>query len=699
MPSSTPPPPTTAHLASAPSPAPADDPLIWLEQVDDARALSWVRARNAETQSWAKGAAFDRQLGRLREVLDARDKIPFVRKRGPLFYNVWRDEAHPRGLWRRTTFDAYSRDPVDWEVVLDLDALGRAEGKSWVFAQASYLEPDCRHCMLALSPGGSDARVQREFDTTTKAFVKGGFVLPEAKSEVAWLDGDTLIVGSDFGPGTLTTSGYPRTLRRWRRNTRLADAPEIFAGKDSDVSVGVFHDATPGFTRTFLSRSPSFFTSETFWIDDAGLPIKLQIPDDARHWVHREWLLVQLRTPWAPAGAGGPSFVAGELVVAPFADFMAGSRDFFSLFRPGERASLEGVTPLRDHIVMNVLEDVKNRLEVAHWRPQARAWQRGPLAGAPTAKTLSVGAVDPQSNALFFTVEDHLTPTSLWYAEVDRKPRLLKQTPAFFDASGLAVSQHFATSKDGTQVPYFQVAARDLPSDGQARALLYGYGGFEVSLVPHYSGTTGRGWLADGGVFVVANIRGGGEYGPGWHEQAKKSGRHRAHEDFAAVAQDLVRRRVTRPQRLGIMGGSNGGLLVGNMLTHYPTLFAAAVCQVPLLDMRRYTHLLAGASWIDEYGDADDPKVWSYLRQYSPYHNLEPGVAYPPTLFLTSTRDDRVHPGHARKMMEKMRQMGSPVHYFENIEGGHGGAADNAQAAYMLTLAYTFLRQQLGADP
>ncbi len=544
---------------------------------------------------------------------------------------------------------------------------------------------------MSLSRGGSDASVVREFDVVTKTFVEGGFVVPEAKSNVSWIDADTIFVGTDFGPGSLTTSGYPRVAKVWKRGTPLADARTVFEAKETDMVGVAVHDATPGFERDFLVRRPSFFTSETFLLGKDGSKRKIDVPDDAETSVHREWLLIKPRTPWTVAGR---TYREGSLLVARFDDFMAGRRELDVLFEPTPTTSLSDWGPTRHHLILNVLDDVKNRLYVL--TPAKRGWKREPFAGAPPFGTVSAWAVDPdESDAVFMDVTDFLTPSTLSYGTIGKAPEKVKESPAFFDASLLEIGQHFTTSKDGTRIPYFQVSAKGLKLDGTNPTLLSGYGGFEVSLVPYYGGVIGRAWLSQGGVYVVANIRGGGEYGPGWHQAALKRNRPRAYEDFAAVARDLVARKVTSVAHLGAEGGSNGGLLIGNMLTQYPELFGALVCQVPLLDMKRYSHLLAGASWMEEYGDPDKPEEWEFLRTFSPYQNVKAGVAYPPTLFMTTTRDDRVHPAHARKMMARMLELGADVRYFENIEGGHGAGADNKQAAHFSALEYSFLWKKL----
>jgi len=673
----------------APTPAP-EDAYLWLEDVTGDRSLDWVRAANAVTAKELEGTPAYRKLeDDLLAILDSRAKIPYVTKSGAHYYNFWKDAAHPRGLWRRTTLAEYRKAEPAWETVLDLDALGKAEKQGWVFHGAQFLRPDCRRCLVSLSPGGSDAAVVREFDVETRTFVEGGFSLPLAKSQVSWVDRDTLFVGTDFGKGSMTTSGYPRVAKIWRRGTPLAQAKVVFEGLETDMEAVAYHDPAPGFERDFLVRKPTFFTSESFLLAKDGSRRKIEVPLDAEPSLHREWLTVKLRSAWT---VGGKTYAAGSLLAAKFDDFMAGRRDFAVLFQPSATTSLEDATWTRNRLVLNVMDDVKNRLSVL----TPGTWKAEPLKGAPAMGTTSVSAVDEEASDDFFMVtRDFLTPDSLYLGTLGQEPGLLKSLPAYFDAGDLEVTQHFTPSKDGTRIPYFQVSRKGLKLDGANATLLDGYGGFEVSSVPYYSGAVGRAWLGRGGVLVLANIRGGGEYGPRWHQAALKANRPRAYEDFAAVARDLAARKVTSPKHLGIMGGSNGGLLVGNMLVMYPELMGAVVCQVPLLDMKRYSHLLAGASWMDEYGDPDKPEDWAYLQTFSPYQNVKAGQKYPATFFMTTTRDDRVHPAHARKMFAKMKDMAYDVRYFENIEGGHGAGADNRQTAHFWALAYTFLDQTL----
>jgi len=698
----------------------APDPFAWLEDVEGSPALDWVRERNAHSAEVLGGDRFATIEGEVREVLDSDDKIPHVSKVGDHYYNFWQDAGHERGLWRRTTLDSYRTDAPEWEIVLDLDALAEQEGESWVWHGASVLRPTPeqlaageprRHALVDLSPGGSDADVTREFDLVTKQFVApedGGFVRAQAKGGLSWVDEDTVYVFTDFGEGTMTPSGYPRQVKLWRRGTPQDEAALVYEGTEQDMYISASRSRTPGFERDLVHRALRFYANETYLATNVGTPeqtlTKIDVPDSANLGLHREWMLVRLRDDWE---LGSTTYRAGSLLAARFDDFMAGSRDLTVLFEPTPTTSLAGTTWTRHHLVVNVLDDVKNLLHVL--TPPADtsggAWARSELPVGGELLTVGVGAVDVvDSDDVWVVTTGYLTPSTLARTTVlgpdgePQAPEVLKSAPSYFEAAGLEVRQRFTASDDGTRVPYFVVGRSDLVSGeaGPAPTLLWGYGGFEHAILPGYSGTVGRAWLERGGVYAVANIRGGGEYGPAWHQAALKQHRHRAYEDFAAVARDLVATGVTVPARLGMEGRSNGGLLAGNMLTQYPELFGAIIVGVPLLDMKRYSHLLAGASWMAEYGDPDTDE-WEFLRNYSPYHLFDAAREYPPVLFTTSTKDDRVHPGHARKMAALMLAAGKDVTYYENIEGGHGGAANNAQAAYMAATHWTFLWNRLAA--
>lgn len=677
--------------------AATNDPFLWLEDIHGSRPMNWVKKANAViTKQFVDNAEFTKTRDSILQVLDSDARIPDVSRMGDYLYNFWRDKAHPRGVWRRTTLEEYRKATPRWEVLLDIDALNKAEGKRWVFKGAQCLKPAYERCLLSLSPDGGDAVRVREFDIAGKTFVKDGFDLPVAKSEVDWIDRDHLYVGTDFGPGSMTESSYPRIAKEWKRGTPLSAASTVYEGKPTDLAVNAYHDNTPGFERDFVAVATDFFHSTTYQ-RVGGKLVKLDVPDDASAAPHREWLLVQIRSDWT---IGGSTYPSGALLATKFDDFMAGKREFTVLFKPDAHTSLASYSWTRRHLILDVLDDVKSRIEVLT-PPQAiasaAAWKREAMPGAPAMSTISVVDTDPDhSDEYWLDVTGFLTPSSLQRGVLGSVPaETIKQAPAFFDASTFEVTQHFVHSKDGTRVPYFEIARKGIKLDGSHRTLLYGYGGFEVSLQPYYSGSIGRAWLERGGVFVVANIRGGGEYGPQWHQAALKANRPRAYEDFAAVAEDLVKRGVTSAKHLGAEGGSNGGLLMGNMLTMYPQLFGAIACEVPLLDMKRYTHLSAGASWMAEYGNPDTSD-WNFIKTFSPYQNLKKDAHYPPVLFYTATSDDRVGPVQARKMAAKMQSMGIPnVWFYENLEGGHGAGADNQQSAHMHAMAYDFLWDQL----
>ncbi|WCM86711.1 prolyl oligopeptidase family serine peptidase [Acidovorax sp. NCPPB 3576] len=689
-----------------------EDPHQWLEEVDSERALAWVRERNAHSEAVLTARPeYAPTREQLLAILDAKDRIPSVVRRGDWLYNLWQDGHHRRGLWRRTTLADYRTPEPAWETVLDLDALALAEGENWVWGGAEVLGPEYRHALVSLSRGGADATVIREFDLASRQFVEGGFALPEAKSELTWIDAETVYVSTDFGEGSMTESGYPRIVKRWRRGTPLASAVTVFEGDASDVGVGVGVDRTPGFERTVFTRMIDFYRHEVWLIEgpvdgpDAA-PVRLDVPDDAIPDFLRGTLLLQLRSDLV---LGSERFSAGSLVHADAAAWLRGERAATALFTPTATRSLAGYDTTRGHVLLQVMDNVAERLELWH-RPGGEGdGEGGPFVGravdTPFPGQLGVTALydplladDPLAEHYLLSYTDFTTPASLFLASTAHDEReLLKAGPARFDAEGMRTEQCFATSADGTRVPYFVLWPRGAQADGNNPTLIYGYGGFEHALTPWYAADYGRAWCEQGGVLVVANLRGGGEYGPAWHQAAVREHKQRSYDDLIAIAQDLIARGVTRPAHLGIQGGSNGGLLVGAVMVQRPDLFNAVVCQVPLLDMRRYHTLLAGASWMAEYGDPDDPADWAFLARYSPYHQVRADARYPRVLFTTSTRDDRVHPGHARKMAARMLAQGHDLLYYENTEGGHGGAADNAQRAHLLALEFAYLWQQLGA--
>lgn len=664
---------------------PDPDPYLWLEDITGDAALDWVRRHNEPTLAELCDDRFEQFREQALDVLDTDARIPYVVRRGDHLYNFWRDAEHPRGLWRRTTLEQYRSETPDWDVLIDVDALAAQEDENWVWAGANVVEPDFSVALISLSRGGADAAVKREFDLRTRVFVADGFAVPEAKTTIDWEDHDTVLVGTDFGDGSLTDSGYPRLVKRWRRGQPLSDAELLFSGTHVDVSVGASVDRTPGFERTLVHRSIDFFNTQIYELR-RGEFIRIDAPTDATLSIHREWLLIELRSDWyTPSG----QYLAGSLLAADYDEFLAGTAQLQLVFEPDEHTCLHHYAWTRDRLVVVTLADVASRVEVV----TPGAWRAEPVAGLPEATNTVIVAADHLGDEFFLDSSGFDRPSRLLRGAANGELEELKSTPEFFDADDLTVAQHFATSEDDTRIPYFVVRPR---AEGPGPTLLGGYGGFEVARTPGYDGVLGRLWLARGATYVLANIRGGGEYGPTWHTQAMRESRHKVAEDFAAVAKDLVDRGITTVAQLGASGGSNGGLLMGIMLTQYPEMFGALVCSVPLLDMRRFHLLLAGASWVAEYGSPDDPADWEFIEKYSPYHHISADHHYPPLLITTSTRDDRVHPGHARKMTAALQAAGHHVRYYENIEGGHAGAADNKQAAFKSALMFEFLWRTVG---
>lgn len=663
-----------------------EDRYLWLEDIAGDEALNWVRAHNEPTVAELCDEEFERMRAEALEVLDTDARIPYVRRRGEFLYNFWRDAANPRGLWRRTTLESYTSAAPEWDVIIDVDALAAADEENWVWAGANVIEPEYNRALVWLSRGGSDAAILREFDMTTREFVADGFSLPEAKSRISWVDPDTVLVGTDFGADSLTESGYPRLVKRWRRNQPMAEAETVFAGSRSDVLVAASADRTPGFERTLLVRALDFYNDQVYELRGLEL-IRIDAPTDAKVSAHRQWLLIELRTDWF---TGSADYRAGSLLAADYEEFLAGTADLHLVFEPDQHTSLDHYAWTRDRLIIVTLVDVASRVHIV----TPGSWERQPVTDVPPNTNTVIAGADDTGDEIFLDSSGFDTPSRLLHGSVGEPLGQIKSAPSFFDAENIGVTQCFVTSNDGTSIPYFVVRPTD--TGGPGPTLLSGYGGFEHSMTPGYGGVLGRLWLARGGTFVMANIRGGGEYGPQWHSQAVRAGRHKVAEDFAAVAADLVDRGITTVGQLGARGGSNGGLLMGIMLTKFPQLFGALVCQVPLLDMRRFHLLLAGASWMAEYGDPDNAEDWRYIAEYSPYHNISAQRQYPPVLMTTSTRDDRVHPGHARKMTAALEAAGHRVWYYENIEGGHAGAADNAQIAFQEALCFAFLHRVLG---
>jgi len=666
-----------------------DDPYLWLEEVESPKALAWAKKKStADTAVIEAVPEYAEIHEKLLEIVDSRDRIPTPTIRGPWIYNFWQDADHVRGLWRRATPAEYATETPAWRTVLDLDALAEAEGENWVWKGATCLPPEDRHCLVSLSRGGADASVVREFDTVTRVFADDGFALPEAKSRAAWKDVDTLWVGTDFGEGSLTDSGYPRTAREWTRGTALDQAKVIFEGSVDDVSVTAYSDHTPEGRYDLVKLTPEFFRG-TDYLRLGERLVKLDLPEDAElQGFFKDRMLVRLRSDWT---VGGTTYPQDALLAIDLDAFLEGGRSFDVLFEPGERVSLDQVAATRNHLLYTTLDNVRGRLyRVA---PDTDSWEKEEIE-LPGIGTVKLGSTSEDDDRLFFTYTDFTTPSTLYLVTGTAPPEEVKASPAWFDATGMTVVQHEATAKDGTRIPYFAFLPRGFTADGTNSTLLTAYGGFEVSKVPRYSAFVGTSWVARGGVYVLANIRGGGEFGPKWHQAAVKEKHQTNFDDFIAVAEDLVARKITSPSHLGVEGGSQGGLLVGGAFVQRPDLFKAVVCAVPLLDMKRYNKLLAGASWMGEYGNPDTDD-WEYMKLWSPYQNLDPDAEYPRVFFWTNTRDDRVHPAHARKMVAKMTDMGKPVLYYENTEGGHASGANLRQRAYTGALTYAYLWMML----
>ncbi|WP_290485140.1 prolyl oligopeptidase family serine peptidase [Hyphomonas sp. UBA3195] len=684
------------------SDAAAEDPYLWLEDVEGDAALSWVRGQNerslAELQADQNYAVYEKAAV---EALTSAERIPYGTIREGMVYNFWQDDTHVRGLWRRTSLESYATDAPEWEIVLDFDQLAETEGKNWVYKGADCFRPkgsDAGYkCMVSLSNGGKDAVIRREFDLSTKQFVEDGFVTPEAKQGGAWASPDTLLIATDWGEGTLTASGYPFIVKRWERGAPLESAEELIRGEAKDVGVWPMAlELEDGRILQGAAQADTFFTTRYWWFPEGETdPVRWPIPPKSSpEGVYQGQLLVSLQEDWAPAGQA-VSFKSGDLVAFNVDAFME-TRELppvSLVFHPSETQALEGVSIAKGALLLGVSDTAVGKVMRAEAGDAGWTLEAVALPGTGQA---NIAFASDEEETVFINYEDFLTPDSLLsYNAATGDVTTLKSLPPKFDATGLKVTQHFATSKDGTRVPYFLVSKADLPLDGTTPTLLYGYGGFQVSLNPSYSPVTGRLWLEKGGAYVLANIRGGGEFGPEWHQAGLKQNRQRIYDDFISVGEDLVARGVTSPKHLGIMGGSNGGLLMGVMLNQRPDLWNAVVVQVPLLDMMRYHLLLAGASWVDEYGSPDVAEERDFLETISPYQNFDATRDYPVPFFVTSTKDDRVHPGHARKMAAKFEAAGLPFYYYENIDGGHSAAANQKERAKRSALEFTYLTRQL----
>lgn len=680
----------------------ATDPLIWMEEVEGERALNWVETQNerslAEIQAHPD---YEDNLAKGLDLATSEDRIPYGSIRDGLVYNFWQDETNVRGLWRRTTLDSYQTDTPEWETVLDFDQLAKDEEKNWVFKGSDCFKPqgaDKYLCMISLSDGGKDAVINREFDLSTKTFVEGGFTTPEAKQGLAWVDQDTMLVGTDWNNdgSTLTESGYPSSVRLWKRGTPLESAQELYTGQKTDVGVWPWSaELDDGSMIYGAVEADTFFTS-SYWLLSDGEAVKYPVPAKSSLGdVYKGQQFVTLQEDWS---VQGQDFKTGDLVAFDQAQFLETKElpPVSLVFRANARQAVNGVAVAKDAAMLSINDNVASK--ILRLEPTDNGWSTSEIT-LPGQGQASIAFADKDETTVFLNYEGFLTPDSLLlYDTVSGDISALKSQGEKFDKAGLQVQQKMATSKDGTQVPYFIVGRADMDLDGTNPTLLYGYGGFEVSMRPSYSGGIGRMWLEKGGVYVLANIRGGGEFGPAWHQAGLKGKRQVIYDDFIAVAEDLIDAKITSPDHLGIMGGSNGGLLMGVMLTQRPDLWNAVVVQVPLLDMLRYHKLLAGASWVDEYGNPDISEERAFLETISPYNNFDADADYPTPFFVTSTKDDRVHPAHARKMAKLFEDAGKPFLYYENIDGGHSAAANQKERAKRSALEFTYLKDRLFPD-
>ena len=666
-----------------------DDPFLWLEEVQDEKALDWARAQNRLSDDALTTLPVYTELrGRFLEVLNDRERIIYPGVVGDMSYNLWQDEKNERGLWRRMPKKDYLAGKDNWETVLDLDVLSAEEGRKWVYGGATWLSPENRYCLLRLSDGGKDEVVIREFDAVEKKFVEGGFSVAESKGSVAWVDANRILVATNYGPGTMTSSGYPAVAKLWNRGEDPATAVTVHQTDTTNMGIFVSGNEVKGKQYVFLNESKGFYESTMYTLTPDGMKM-LEIQKDVEtSGMFGEQMLLYLQSDWS---VNGETFAKGTLVSYDLPSFLEGKQVVQTIYTPGERESFAGVMTTRDFIVIATMANVQGRLTI--YRNAGGNWSAEPV-DVPGFGTVGLAGADDRSNEYFFTFSNPVTPTTLYYGD-GKEIKAIRKQKDYFNASGVKVDQYETISKDGTKIPYFIVHPAGMPLDGSNPTLVYAYGGFNSPTRPGYSSLTGIGWIEKGGVYVIANIRGGGEFGPAWHHSALREKRQNAYDDLFAVAEDLISRNITTPERMGFYGWSNGGLLAGVAMTQRPDLWNAVVIGAPLLDMKRYNKMLAGASWMDEYGNPDVPEDWEFISKYSPYQNVKKEAKYPTPLFITSTRDDRVHPGHARKMAAKMIDMKHPLYYHETIEGGHGASSTNSQEAEMRALIYTYLNMML----
>jgi len=665
------------------------DPYLWLEEVESNKSLDWVRGQNALSEKViTTNPLFEPLRKKYLEVFNDEDKIAYPNMVGDYVYNLWQDEKNERGLWRRMLKADFINKKTNWESVIDMDELSKKENKKWVFQGADWLAPDYKICLVYLSDGGKDENEIREFNGETKEFVESGFYFKESKGGVSWIDKNKVLVYRNFGEGTLTTSGYPRKVKLLERGSTMENAKTIFETDTISVSAGAFSIFSMNRQLVFIYNGITFYSAELYYLSGEKLE-KVEYPKDAElSGFYKNEIILSLQSDWI---VNEKNYKAGSLISFDLTENIKGNIDIKTIYEPNAKSSFVNLITPKDFITVNIMENVQNKL--INFKLENNKWI-SKIVETPKFGSIRLTAFDNQSNDYFYSYSNFITPTTLYHAN-ETDIEITKKLKDVFNAENLEVQQYAATSKDGTSIPYFVVHQKGMALNGSNPTIITAYGGFNISSQPDYRATVGIGWLEQGGVYVLANIRGGGEFGPSWHQTAMKEKRQNAYDDFYAVSQDLIDKKITSPDYLGAFGWSNGGLLMGVVFTQRPDLYNAVVVGAPLLDMKRYSKLLAGASWIGEYGDPDIPEEWDYIKKYSPYHNISKDKKYPEVFFVTSTKDDRVHPGHARKMAAKMSDMGHPFYYHETIEGGHGAASTNEQQAYIWADIYTYFNMKL----
>lgn len=680
---------TTFIFMSLTSKAQQEDPYIWMEEVESEKSMNWVLNQNKITaEKLTKVPGFDAMKQQYIDSYNDKDKIVYPDVVGDYMYNFWKDEDHVRGIWRRMKYDDYLANKTSWETVLDLDALSKKDGKNWVFHGATWLAPKYEVCLLALSDGGTDEDIVREFNAVTKEFVKGGFELPSSKGSADWVNENEIIISRKFGEGSMTTSGYPRIVKTWKRGTPLSKATLITEIPDTLMGIWASSSYIDNKRYVFVSKSASFYAHESFLLANGKLN-KLNLPKDSdQSGYYKGNLILTLNSPWKVAGK---KFKTGDLVAVDFQTLLNNEMDVNLIFSPDEKSSVDGISVTKNQMILNILHNVQSELLNCELKEGVWTTQR---IEAPKFGKMFVMGTDDEKEGYFYQFSNFITPPTLYFVK-NGEEKMIRQLTPQFDATNLEVHQYEVKSKDGVVVPYFIVHKKALKLDGSNPTLVYAYGGFNISVTPSYSTRTGIGWLEQGGVYVIANIRGGGEFGPNWHQSAIKDKRQNAYNDFYAVCEDIIARKISSPMHMGAFGWSNGGLMAGVVATQRPDLFNAVIIGAPLLDMKRFNKMLAGASWMGEYGNPDLPEDWEYIQKFSPYHNVKADKEYPEVFFVTSTKDDRVHPAHARKMAARMLEQGHPIFYYETTEGGHGASSTNEQAAFNETLMFSYLKMKL----